>query len=213
MYGDRASMLRCISVWLAVTSAGAALLGWLRPERPTPGPFTELLPQLAALALATCVVWFWWVTTWTTLAAVAGRDRAVPGCPRALQRLLFALCGLAVVGAASPALADAGEPHGAAPPVTSMVAGLPLPDRATSGPLPATPDTVDTVDTVAGARIVVRPGDTLWDLAAADLPPTATVAQITAGWHALYDANRGVIDDPDLIYPSTRLDRPTQEEK
>ena len=55
-------------------------------------------------------------------------------------------------------------------------------------------------------------GDSLWRIAADHLPATAPRGpSSTAGWHALYDANRRRLgDDPDLIRPGTvlRLPRP-----
>jgi nucleoid-associated protein YgaU len=52
----------------------------------------------------------------------------------------------------------------------------------------------------------VRPGDTLWSLAERRLPEPAGARQVTAGWHAIYRRNRGVIGpDPDLIRPGQVL--------
>jgi len=60
-----------------------------------------------------------------------------------------------------------------------------------------------------GAAIVVRPGDSLWSIAAAHLPGDASVAATTRAWHELYDANRSRIGtDPDLIHPGQRLADP-----
>lgn len=58
-------------------------------------------------------------------------------------------------------------------------------------------------------QVVVRRGDTLWDLAAAFLSPDATDAQIAAEWQRWHAANREVIGpDPDLILPGQVLVRP-----
>ena len=56
----------------------------------------------------------------------------------------------------------------------------------------------------------VEPGDTLWDIAAAQLPPTErSPVSVDRYWRQLYRANRRVIGaDPDLIRPGTRLDVP-----
>jgi resuscitation-promoting factor RpfA len=53
----------------------------------------------------------------------------------------------------------------------------------------------------------VRPGDTLWGIAAAHLPPGwRSPATIDRYWRQLYHANRAVVGpDPDLIHPGTRL--------
>lgn len=69
-------------------------------------------------------------------------------------------------------------------------------------PEPAAPVPVGTV--------VVAPGDSLWLLAAADLPAEATNAQIASSWKAWYEANVSVIGaDPDLLLPGQVLHVPT----
>jgi hypothetical protein len=212
MNGDRAPVSRCFMVWLLVSlvcaAVGRLLAGSLSFRAAS---FDALLPQLAAGALLGCAVWFWWVTSWTAVSAARGATWSVPGCPRGLQRALLGACGIALVGLGSPALADPSTHPG-----PSTVAGLPLPERASSADLIPTAGPASGSPSIAalhpGDEIVVRPGDTLWALAAASLPPGASDARITAGWHALYAANRDVVPDPDLIYPGTHLDRPNQEE-
>ena len=57
---------------------------------------------------------------------------------------------------------------------------------------------------------MVAPGDTLWDLAAAALPATATDAQIATAWQGWYALNVAVIgDDPDLLRPGQHLQVPS----
>jgi nucleoid-associated protein YgaU len=53
----------------------------------------------------------------------------------------------------------------------------------------------------------VRPGDTLWGIAAAHLPPAwPSAAIVDRYWRQVYGANRAVVGpDPDLIHPGTRL--------
>ena len=135
-----------------------------------------------------------WVLVTVSLAlahAPAPLVRAVT--PRVLRRALFA--GAAGALALSPVQADQ-----AVTPARHDVAGLQLPDR----PI-ASPPHVET----SPPAVVVRPGDTLWAIAAHSLPVTATNAEIAdacARWH---DANRDVIgDDPDLIFPRQRLTPP-----
>lgn len=56
---------------------------------------------------------------------------------------------------------------------------------------------------------VVKPGDTLWDIAASRLPADAGPAEITREWHRWYEANKQVIgDNPDLILPGQVLQAP-----
>jgi hypothetical protein len=73
------------------------------------------------------------------------------------------------------------------------------------GLVSATPSRAGEPDPV----VTVRPGDSLWSLAAADLGRDATPAQIAAAWPRWYAANRGVIgNDPTLIRPGQRLRPP-----
>lgn len=61
----------------------------------------------------------------------------------------------------------------------------------------------------AGHEVVVRRGDTLWDLAAAHLGPDASDAEIATEWQHWYLENRLVIGhDPDLILPGQVLTIP-----
>lgn len=81
-----------------------------------------------------------------------------------------------------------------------MLSGLPLPDRAVSAP---------DATRHAATTVRVRSGDTLWALAAADLPADSPDALIAARWHAIYAANRSLIGpDPDVIVPGQRLRLP-----
>ena len=104
--------------------------------------------------------------------------------------------GTSVVGSA---VADTGP----ASPPTSALAGLPLPDR-TVGAGPATPAPRAAV--LSRPRVVVvRPGDSLWTIAAHLLGPGADDTEVTAAWHRLHAANRSRVGDPDLIHPGQRL--------
>jgi nucleoid-associated protein YgaU len=54
--------------------------------------------------------------------------------------------------------------------------------------------------------VVVRRGDTLWDIAARHLGPAATDAQIARAWPAWFSTNRDLIGpDPDRLHPGQRL--------
>ena len=66
------------------------------------------------------------------------------------------------------------------------------------------------VAAVAGT-VVVRPGDSLWSIAAAHLPPGARNLQIAAAWPHWYAANAALIgNDPDLVLPGWQLTIPTE---
>ena len=82
---------------------------------------------------------------------------------------------------------------------------LPSRDRVPSTPAPR----VDVSADPSASTVVIAPGDTLWDLAAARLPPEATDAQIAASWHDWYALNAAVIgQDPDLLHPGHVLHVP-----
>ena len=201
--------LRCFAVWLGATAVLGALACLLLPDLAAAHqalapaglagqPFERLLEWLCAGVAAVGAAWLWLVTTLVTLeAARGGATRPVRGVPAPLRRLVLAACGVALTGGlATPALATPGELHEdhAGAVHASLVQGLPLPDRAIGalpgggrmsrpGPAPSVP------------VVVVRVGDTLWDLAGE-----------SPAWHRIYELNRDVIGpDPDLIRPGQRL--------
>ena len=204
--------LRCLAVWLGASAALGALACLLLPDLAagyhavaaaslTGQPFERLLEWSCAGVAAVGAAWLWVVTTLVTVeAARGGVGRPVRGVPAPLRRLLLLACGAALSGGlAAPAVATPGELHqdhtGAATP--ALVQGLPLPDRATGGL--AGGARIGRPGRPAGAPVVVvRPGDTLWDLAGQ-----------SPEWRRLYDLNRDVIGpDPDLILPGQALRLP-----
>lgn len=57
-----------------------------------------------------------------------------------------------------------------------------------------------------GREVVVRPGDSLWAIAARHLGPEASAQDVAEAWPRWYAANRDLIGpDPDLILPGQRL--------
>ncbi|WP_299051167.1 LysM domain-containing protein [uncultured Nocardioides sp.] len=217
-------------------------------------PLEVLLGWLAAAAASLALGWLWVVAGLVALDAARGvRRDAVPGCPAALRRLLLTACGAAATGAlvtglTLPASADplprpvpvggslaSGALVGSADPAAAVAAtpdpdgpdlhGLPMPDRAHSGPGArdadrdrgprgrATPGDPVRPSAGEGGVHVVRPGDTLWDLAADrlrardDRAPSA--ADVDAEWRALWAANADVVGpDPDLLLPGQHLRTP-----
>ncbi len=202
------SRTRCVLV-AAASTVGAALLGRalargaVSPGAPT-ATVDEALVRICLGGLLTVVAWAWLATLCVVTEAWRGR----PGRTRVsapLRRVVLLCCGVAL---AAPVGTAAGDEPGPRP----AISGLPMPERAV-GPTHHPP--------VAGHRpagprartVVVRAGDCLWHLAAADLPPDASPTRVTARWQLNYRLNAGVIGpDPDLIHPGQRLvlppDRP-----
>ena len=196
MAGSDSVRTRCLVVAAGVTVAAwgaATVLGrQLTAEVGGSGTSGESLVRLCLVALLASVAWGWL----QGLAAVveAWRGSTGSGRPGAVRRVVLTACGVAVVSvlAVRPALAAPGHPDG-----HDVLTGLPLPQRAV-GPAHAT-----------GRVVAVRSGDTLWTLAAAELPPRANAADITDRWRLIYLRNRGVIGaDPDLIRPGQLLRLP-----
>ena len=241
-------LARCLLVWLAGTSvlaAGAgvvlphALEGWSRRGSLTSLPLDRALSDLAAAVLLACGAWAWLALSGTVLEAGHGRAVArerVAGpwhLPAPARSLVLGACGVALVAGLAPA-AVAGSGSATGPPMPhrdaglAVLAGLPLPDRAT---IPAPPHRRSThhprptqrPPAATGARtVVVRPGDSLWAIAAHDLARENAGsgaeggaaggtdgegdAAVAARWHQVYAANRDVIGpDPDVISPGLRL--------
>ena len=228
---SRGSWWRCVVVWLVTTAGAGGVLGWLSPDLHGaarllgdggPDPFETMLVGLAALAAAACAAWCWLVTTLTVLEAATGPARLrARGCPEAWRRLVLTACGVALAsGLLVPA--EAADPEGPrrAEAGVAIVNGLALPDRPTTArPSTARPSTVRPSTVRSGPAtavrqehgLVVRPGDSLWSLAAARLGPEATPSQVDAAWRRLYAANRAVVGpDPDLLHPGRRLHVPWQ---
>jgi nucleoid-associated protein YgaU len=223
---------------VATAACGTAtLLAWGTPgplERVTaagPASFEDLLALSAAAAAWAA---FGWLVSGlllsmaaATLAPGGSLDRlALAITPRAVRRLAALLLGLGLVGApvmlalpaqAAPLVATSEQPG--LPPAVSD--GLPAlerwsPDRPArpprSGPseqslalLVSRPHREQAVTD----HIVVRRGDTLWDIAARALGPNPSVAEIAASWPRWHAANRSTIGpDPDLILPGQLLRPP-----
>ncbi len=217
----QAGTTRCLLVLLTVTTGTVALVARLLPDLVALGrairsgavagaPFDEVLVQVCEVAIAGCGAWLWLATAVVALDAARGGRQRRRGIPAAVRRVVLAACGVALVGGlGAPAHAD---DSGARSPLQ----GLPLPDRAT------TTTHVSRIFARAVAHhraappsqrhravVVVEPGDTLWAIARADLPPHAPDAAVARRVHEIHQANRSVIGtDPDLIRPGQRLRMP-----
>ena len=94
-------------------------------------------------------------------------------------------------------------PPGTAVPMMSATPAAPPPAAGTAAADAVTVPMVDTVDTVD--TVTVAAGDSLWAIAARQLP-SASDAEVATAWPQWHEVNRAVIgDDPDLIHPGQRL--------
>lgn len=213
LLGDRGSRWRCLLVWASGTSLLGVVALLLLPDTAdlwrTPrvgAPFDLLLLRVSAGLVLGCASWAWLALTATVVEAWRGTPVLRRGpwrLPIGARRLVLAGCGVALVSAAlAPAEAAPAPAHHHAHGV-GVLSGLPLPERAVAPRRPAR------VEHAATHLVTVRPGDTLWAIAERDLPDHSPDRVITAGWHALYAANRHLIGpDPDVIEPGQHLHVP-----
>jgi hypothetical protein len=199
-----ASRARCLAVGLVTTAGALATIAWAAPDvRATreAATFDQLVVGVAATALTGCALWAWLVTGLVVVQALTGRSGAkMPGVPRRLRAVVLVACGVAI--AAPGAAAHADDVPG--PDQREVLAGLPPPERVAGAVL------AERGSAIRRAPVhVVRPGDTLWDIAAADLGGRADPAGVTDHWQAIHALNASVIGaDPDLIRPGQRLRMP-----
>ncbi len=198
--------LRALSVWSIGTVALAALLQWLSRDLASSGPamsFEDALERACLVVIGLCGVWAWLVVGVVVVEVLrsrtVGTDRT-PGIPPWARGLVLMTCGVAAIGLAAPANADAD------------LDGLPMPDRATGGFLsdsvrPLLQAGHRTTPTTApqaprAPQHVVSSGDSLWSIAEAELGNAAR-------WPEIYRLNRAAIGpDPDFIDVAQQLDLP-----
>lgn len=207
-----ASVTRCLAVWAAATALAAALGAGLLPAALGGGPtFDQALVRTCAAVALVGTGWLWLAASATVVAALRGRPARAPGVPAGVRRLVLAACGAGLAaGLAVPAHATPGDVHTDRRPAT-VLAGLPLPDRAVGLPgraLVATGSLRPAPAPGPARTVLVRPGDSLWALAATHLDDPGR-------WPEIYALNRDLIGpDPGLIHPATRLrlpaDRPEE---
>ncbi len=193
-----APLLRCLVVWSTATAAAIALAALAADELATASvtTFNSLVVTGCSLTLLVCAAWFWLAASVVVVGALRGASWSLPGCPSGLARLLMTACGVALLVPAAPAWADSDS--GPTPVGVDVLAGLPLPERATHGP--------------DRAVVVVAPGESLWSIAEQALGREATASEVDREWRAIWAANRSVIGaDPDLIHPGARLRLPRRE--
>ena len=216
---DRASLSdvrrRAMTLWSLVSAAAAGLLAVVGPTaddllRAPGADFADLLVQVCAATALLAGSVLWLATTDVALSVLRSRLPARRLGP--LRSALLAACGVAVLTTTAPASASA--PEGPEQPTSAeILEGLPLPDRAESPP-PALARAGERADRDrdrdrAAATVRVRPGDSLWSIAARIAGPTATDAAVAAYWQRLRTLNASTTgDSPDLIHPGQQLDLP-----
>lgn len=104
----------------------------------------------------------------------------------------------------------------APPPVAGLANGIDAGGSATTPKVPppdrpvSKPPSRQHRKTDEPQVVVVRAGDTLWDIAARTLPGEPSPEAIAAAWPRWYAANRAVIGaDPNVIHPGQHLRAPT----
>ena len=209
-----------------------AVTAWASPVGPDPG--TAVLAAVLALAtgLLLWVAGVLLVAAWRVRPA-AGPARVPPTASTSVRVATTVLVLLATGAGGTGAVAATvcttaptaqddrpgavePSPDGPVPPRHDPV-DVPLPGWT---PVPATPQAHPRgqVDLVGGRgvaqgdlpdHVVVRRGDTLWDLAARHLGPGATSADVAEEWPRWYAANLATIGpDPDLLLPGQELTVP-----
>ena len=164
-------------------------------------PLQEWVAAGSGAALVLCAAWLALIGLACALEAATGR---APGpltlvVPSVVRRTVLLGCGVAVgtAGVTVPAASHEQAPVPVSPPPAHALVGLPVPDRQ-PGAAPAT--------------YTVRPGDSLWSVAARRLPHGSSDHAVDATWRRVYAVNREVIgEDPDLLLPGTTLRFPSDD--
>lgn len=131
--------------------------------------------------------------------------------PGFLRRAVF--LGAAGALAVAPVAAVNTTGQGSQSPARSFIGqsldGLRLPDR----PVGAAPAAA-AINAAGPQPVRVEHGDTLWSIAARELGPGASTAEISTAVKRWYETNLSTIGpDPDLILPHQQLTPPTKESR
>lgn len=212
------------------TSGGLILAG--TQTEPGSRSFEELLGLAASAAGGGLLLW------WTLSLVLAFTGEVLRRCglgkagsfltalsPAFMRRLAVAVIGLNLLAAP---IAQAAPASKMGVSVAAADAGSPLwqPMEIATGPAPIEPlwkptrtapdgglmvraERAQHAGAPTGGEVVVKPGHSLWSIAAEHLGVFATDAEIAEAWPAWYDANRHVIgDDPSLLQPGQILRQP-----
>lgn len=195
--------------------------------------FADLLVEACAVVALVAVAALWITVTDVVSGVLRTGGRPSRRPVGSVRRLLLAACGVAVLAGTAPAAASSADipsgpdvPAGPRTPAgPARLDGLPLPDRPlgraaprSADPRGAAPHGVDPhgVDPhgadpqyAAPTIVVVRPGDSLWSIAARHLGPEASQTDVASYWVRLQALNAATLaPDPDLIRPGQSLRLP-----
>jgi hypothetical protein len=227
-------LLVCTSAVLLLLAAPGPGTAWVALQG-APRAADPFAPVLAGITLVAWLLVAWLMTTVLVTAGghlpgrlgsrLAAAARLV--APAAVRRAVELSLGLTVlVGALTTPASAAPTPAASLDwPVSRTVPGADAAPGETADPganhvgtgsgtapdldwAPAAPPAVAPAGTV-----VVQPGDTLWDLAAADLEARTGAApadaQVASAWPSWWAVNRDAVGaDPDLLHPGTPLRPP-----
>lgn len=192
----------CLGLATTAVALGVAVVALPATLAPADGGFVGLLVRSCSAAALAAATWLWVLTTEVVakVLVAGGGGSVVVRRADGVRLLLLATCG--VVALAGPASATGPGHHDDRPAIGApALAGLPLPDRATSE--------VSRAPAPSSRSHRVRPGDSLWAIAEQRLGPTADTGDVVAYWHRIYSRNAAVIGpDPDLILPGQLLELP-----
>jgi nucleoid-associated protein YgaU len=196
-----------------------ALVATAPPSRAMPAllsPAAAADPTAPLVALAALVAWA--LIAWLSLVGVltlAGRLPGVAGraaagaarriAPAAVRRVVAMALGVTLTtGVAGNVTAYAAPPE-----PRPVAASL---DWPTAAPTPELDWSAAPLlaRRVSDETVVVRPGDSLWAIAAAHLPEDAAGVAVANAWPAWWAANRDAVGpDPGLIHPGLHLTPPS----
>ena len=213
---------------LAASPTPAAALRTLRVASSADAFGSSTIAFAPLVAVAALLAWA--LVAWLLVVAAATLASRLPGlagraassvarhvAPAVLRRVFDVALGVTMaVGVVGATPAAASPPVPPAPPAAT--ASLDWPTGRPTPTSDANPTTTTATHTAAaparpaaGAPVVVRPGDSLWAVAADHLPADASEAEVAQLWPTWWAANREAIGaDPDLIHPGLRLAPPDQ---
>ena len=193
------------ALWLVAIWLGLALLAVLAGSLPgTPGAIARTVAEAAVPAILHRVIAG--VLGVGVLAAPAAALASPGPSPTSSVSSVSATLTSPLPAPSWPTAAGGARPNGATPDWPSNAEPTPAPGGATAPPA-AQDDRLQ--PPAVSESVVVRPGDSLWVIAATRLGRSASDAQVAVAWPRWYGTNRIEIgSDPNLIRPGQILQSP-----